>query len=360
MRRTRVSMLSLSVVLAVIVVLAAVRLTGHNPQSPNTASASAASASLATVVQRTLKSQIAVSGTLGYSGSYTVLNQAQGHFTALPATGQVVNNGDVLYQVDGAPVILLYGSTPAYRTLEEGLTGTDVAALNADLVALGYATSSELNPSSDYFGWWTVYAVEKLQAHLGVTRSGSLSLGQVVFLPGAIRITSVQPALGSPAQAGGTLAAATSTARRVVVNLDASQQSKVKVGDEVTITLPNHKTTPGTVTTVGTVATTPSSGGGAPTVEVDVTPTDAAATGTLDAAPVLVSITTASAANVLAVPVTALLATAGGGYEVEVVDAGGHHRMIPVSLGLFDDAEGLVQVAGTGLEAGQQVVVAGT
>ena len=56
-------------------------------------------------------------------------------------------------------------------------------------------------------------------------------------------------------------------------------------------------------------------------------------------------------------PVDALLAQAGGGYAVEVVGADGIHRLVPVTLGLFDDADGLVQVTGTGLAAGQQVVV---
>ena len=56
---------------------------------------------------------------------------------------------------------------------------------------------------------------------------------------------------------------------------------------------------------------------------------------------------------------TALLAQSGGGYAVEVVGAGGSNHLVPVSLGLFDDADGLVQVTGSGLAAGQQVVVAG-
>jgi hypothetical protein len=58
--------------------------------------------------------------------------------------------------------------------------------------------------------------------------------------------------------------------------------------------------------------------------------------------------------------VTALLALAGGGYAVEVVDRGGVHRLVPVSLGLFDDAQGLVQVTGKTLRPGQRVVVPAT
>ena len=69
-----------------------------------------------------------------------------------------------------------------------------------------------------------------------------------------------------------------------------------------------------------------------------------------------VAITTGSVTNALVVPVDALLARPGGGYAVEVTGPGGHH-LVAVSVGLFDDAAGLVQVSGTGLAAGQHVVV---
>ncbi len=102
-------------------------------------------------------------------------------------------------------------------------------------------------------------------------------------------------------------------------------QSDVKVGDVVSIVMPNNATLPGTVTYVGTVATVPSanSGGGNPTINVDIAPKDPAATGTLDQLPVEVWITEGTADNVLVVPVDALLALAGGGYAVEAVGAGG-------------------------------------
>ena len=73
-----------------------------------------------------------------------------------------------------------------------------------------------------------------------------------------------------------------------------------------------------------------------------------------------VGITTASVPSALAVPVTALLAQSEGGYAVEVVRAGGTSHLVPVTLGLFDDAGGLVQVTGSGLAAGQNVVVPAT
>jgi hypothetical protein len=146
---------------------------------------------------------------------------------------------------------------------------------------------------------------------------------------------------------------ASSTRRVVTIALDAAQQAEVKAGDRVTITLPDGQAAPGVISSVGKVAT----GGSAATVTVLVTPADPAATGSLDQAPVQVSITTASVKDALVVPVDALLARASGGYTVEEVTAGGRHHLVPVSLGLFDDAAGLVQVNGPGLAAGQHVVV---
>ncbi len=304
----------------------------------------AAATTTAAIARRSLSARTSLDGTLGYAGDYTVAGQGRGTITWLPAVGQVIHQGQVLYRVDGQPVMLLYGATPVYRQL------------NRDLVALGYASSDDLDPSSDEFSWATKAAIKALQEHLGLTQTGKLDLGQILFLPTAARVTSLSATLGG--QASGPVLKATSTRRQVTVNLDAAQQSQIKVGDKVTITLPNGRTTPGRVASVGKVASTPTAGSSdSPTVEVDITPTDAAATGTLDKAPVQVEITTATARNALVVPVNALLALAGGGYAVEVVAPDGLHRLVPVSLGLFDDAAGLVQVTGSGLAAGQHVVV---
>lgn len=319
----------------------------------------ASAASIVTVKRQDLTSQTQVNGSLGYTGTYTVVGGAHGTVTGLPAIGQAIKQGQTIYQVDGAPVVLLYGSVPMYRDLSENATGADVKQLNADLVALGYATGSQIDPSSDFYSWQTKAAVEKLQDAMGVTQDGTLHLGEAQFLPGAIRITSVSATLGTPA--GGPIAHATSTTRQVTVQLPATEQSQIKVGDQVVITLPDNSTTPGKVTSIGTVATSPSgSGGGTPTVEVDITPSNPAATGTLDQAPVQVSIVTASAPDALVIPVTALLSLNGGGYAAEVVGADGVHRLVAVTVGLFDDSAGMVQVTGGGLSVGDRIVAAGT
>jgi hypothetical protein len=273
----------------------------------------------------------------------------------------VIRQGQVLYRVDEAPVALLYGIVPAYRALAEGATGRDVAQLNHDLVALRYLDRPAVDSAWRKFTWATAAGVERLQRHLGVDETGKVPLGDVVFLPTAARVTTLRVALGAPAS-GPTLQAS-STARTVSVALDPDLQSKVRAGDRVTITLPDGSTAPGRITSVGKVATIPSNNAGGsdsgPTVPVQIRPTDPKATGSLDQALVEVAIADKTVHDVLAVPVYALLARAGGGYSVEVVAGDGTHQLVQVSLGLFDDAAGMVQVSGTGLAVGQRVVVPG-
>jgi hypothetical protein len=321
---------------------------GHPGGGP---AASGYPTALSTVTRELLQSQTRVNATLGYAGSYQVAGHGGGAITWLPAAGQVIRQGQVLYRVgNGTPVVLLYGRVPAWRALSEGMHGADVRQLNRALVALGCATRSQLDPASKYFTAGTAYALEKLQARLGLPQTGTLPLGQAVFLPSAIRVTTVSASLGAPA--AGMVFAATSARHVVTIALDAAQQSQVKAGDKVTITLPTGQVTPGVVSSVGKVAT----GGNNPTITVTVTLNHPKAAGTLDQAPVTVSITTATAKNALVVPVNALLARVSGGYAVEEVTAGRHH-LVPVTLGLFDDAAGLVQVSGPGLAAGQRIVV---
>jgi len=315
----------------------------------------------AVVTRQDLTATTPESATLGYPGSYAVRGQSSGTLTWLPPAGQVIRQGQTLYETgNGSPVVLLYGRVPDWRALGEGSTGQDVTQLNHDLVNLGYAGRADITADGwDYYSWETAQAVQRLEEHRGVAwPPGSLSLGQVVFEPEEIRVSQVTGTLGGPAS--GPVLTATSDRHVVTILLDASDQSQVKAGDEVTVTLPDETTAPGVISSVGTVAaTTPGQQGQGPTttIPVQVELTDPKAAGTLDQAPVTVNITTASARNTLAVPVSALLAQSPRGYDVEVVGPGSRRRWVPVQPGIFDDASGLVQVSGA-LRPGQRVVVA--
>lgn len=318
----------------------------------------------AKVERGTLSDQISQSGALTYrarpDGSpYTVFNRARGTYTELPSSGDHVDCGGVLYRVNNQPVLLLCGPTPAYRSLSEGASGPDVAELNANLVELGYATRSQLNPSADSFSAVTAAALGKLQAKLGEDQTGSLALGQAVFLPETLRIATVSSVLGGSAQPGAQVLAATSDTLEVQLALDPSQQGAVKRGDRALITLPSNTSVAGRVARLGRVAQVPAgqnaSAGGA-TIPVAISLDHPAQARGLDQAPVQVNIATRGVNNALNVPVTAIVGRSGGGFAVEVVRADGQRELVAVKLGLFDSAGGRVQVEGS-LHVGERVVV---
>jgi hypothetical protein len=314
------------------------------------APAATAGPATAAVRQGSLNGQVSQNGTLSYAAQadgsdYPVVNQAAGVYTKLPAAGQVINCGQVLYWVDDDPVVLLCGSRPFYRDLAEGDDGWDVATLNKNLRSLGY----DADDADDFTGKTASGLSDLLD-------ESTLRIGDAVVLPGPVRIAGVTAQLGGRAAPGSPLATAVTTRREVVVQLNAAQQAQVKVGNKAQVTLPDDRVAGGRVSRIGTVAT--QARDGSATVPVYLTldrPKDA---GTLDAAPVRVQITTAGVKNALIVPVTSLIG-AGTGYAVERVTTTGGRETLPVKLGLFDDAAGMVQVTGD-LRAGDRVVVPST
>jgi hypothetical protein len=310
------------------------------------------------VIRRPITATTPLAGSLGYAGSYTVRGQEPGKLTWLPPAGMVIRQGRALYRINnGSPVLLLYGRVPAWRALGEGVTGADVAQLNHDLVALGLADRADVVVLGwDYFSWATAYGVQRLEERRGVVSpAGSLSLGQVVFEPEALRVSRLIGSLGG--SAAGPVVFATSDRHVVTLPLATSMQSEVRPGDKVSVTLPDGAITPGRVSGVGQVATAHGSG---PTIPVQVRLTRPKAAGSLDQAPVTVDITTQSSSGpVLAVPVTALVAHSPSGYVVEVAGPGNTRRWVPVTPGIYDGADGLVQVTGA-LSPGQRVVVPAT
>jgi len=321
-------------------------------------------ANTATVERGRLSDLVSQYGTLTYrarsDGSpYAVINRARGTYTRLPAPGDKVDCGRVLYRVNDRPVLLLCGSMPAYRSLSKGTRGPDVAQLNANLVDLGYATRAQLDPSSHDFSSETASALEKLQSRLGENPTGSLALGQAVFLPEPVRVAAVTGELAGFARPGSKVLSATSETLEVHLALDPSHQGEVKPGDRAQITLPGNNSVAGKVDRLGRVAEVPggqSSGAATATIPAYISLHDPAKARGLDKAPVEVEIRTRGVESALSVPVTAIVGRSGGGFAVEVVRAGGRRELVTVKLGLFDSAGGRVQVAGD-LRVGDRVVV---
>jgi peptidoglycan hydrolase-like protein with peptidoglycan-binding domain len=326
--------------------------------SEGSATTSTSALPVASVIRTDMTSTVDADGSLGYDDGYTVLAGGAGRITWLPKAGVVIRRGGAAYGMDGHRVPLFYGSTPFWRDLRGGVSdGYDVLELERNLAALGYGGMTV----DRTFTRATATAIKKWQGDLGVTRTGVVALGDVVIQPGAIRVTKVQLVLGAPAM--GTVFTAGDTERRVTVDLPVNEaQGVARKGAKVKVALPGGRKATGVVSSVGTVATAGSTnsrsqtGQGTDNATITVTATldEPSSTGLLDGAPVTVGFAGTEHRNVLAVPINALLASAGGEYSVNVVDAAGNVRSVPVGLGIFDGDN--VEATGD-LAAGMKVQV---
>jgi peptidoglycan hydrolase-like protein with peptidoglycan-binding domain len=321
----------------------------------------------ATVTRTDLSTTAQVPGILGYTGTYDVYWQGSagpgggGTVTWLPQPGRLITRGQRILAVDNRPVRLFYADRPAWRPLTLGVTaGPDVRAVEQNLVGLGHATRANLTVDGR-FSAATAAALRRWQRATGQPVTGGLALGAVTFQPGPVRVTILDAKVGGPAsgEAGGPLLSGTSPTVGVTLAVPVNDTHLVHRGDAVTVTLPDGGTVPGRVTAMSTVASAPSEadqgrGEQLPSVSATVTLGRQLAAAGLDQAPVQVNVVARSAKGVLTVPITALVALAGGGYGVYLLD-GGARRLVGVTPGLFSDT--LVQVDGDGLREGTTVEV---
>ncbi|MGW6204655.1 peptidoglycan-binding protein [Streptomyces sp. NPDC055089] len=396
---------------------------------------------LVQVSRETLTDRTEIDGQLGHGPEVPFPVKAQGTITWLPASGTTARRGEQVLRVDDRPVVLLYGSLPMYRDLglrqtadgsgarsgsgggsgsggdsdsdsgaDSGtyagdgagdgagssggssggsdatgrpasdapqrpvpLHGMDVKQFESNLSALGYSGFTV----DESYTELTAAAVERWQKDLGLPRTGTVDAGSVVYAPGAVRIAGTSARVG--AEATGTPVTYTTTSRMVTVNAKATETRWAQRGTTVSVELPDGRSVPGTVASVGKDAAAPESGsreGGAPagggeeggdpaaTVAVVIVFGDQASLGRLQSGPVTVRFAVKQRKNVLAVPVAALVALAEGGYGLEVSGEGDReggtgdvasHGFVPVRTGLF--AGGKVEVSGPLVREGMKVRV---
>jgi multidrug efflux system membrane fusion protein len=315
--------------------------------------------STATVRLTNLTTTVLTAGTLGYAPGRAVTNQLTGTYTWLPAAGVTIRPGQVLYRVDDDPVFAMKGRTPAWRTMAPGMSGPDVRQLQANLISLGDAHRLFTTPTG-YYDLLTADAVQNWQRTAGLPVTGQVGFGQVSFVPAVVRVRQLSAIPGGAADPGQVPYQVTTTHRIVSVPVNPTMPA-VRLGARVSIVLPSLARTPGLVIAVGVSQATTGTGAsghvpaGATSV-LTVAPSRPAVTGTASGISVQVAFTVSSVRQVLAVPVSALLALSGGGYGIEVVTPAGAHHLVGVRAGTF--AGGLVQVTGEGIAAGTLVVVA--
>ena len=317
-----------------------------------------------TITKGDLQGHTSVTGTLRYSDSRKFKSGFEGVLIQVPASGTVLTQGDVLYRTGTETAYLMRGSLPAWRSFEAGMEdGEDIRQLETALRDLGYF---DYEPD-DHFSWATTSAIMKWQKAVGLPQTGTIPLGRMVFTPGDLRVGTVTARVGDRIAADTELFDVTSTTQVVDANIKLSDQKLAVAGTAVTIKLPDAKKTAGKITSVGT-PTEKSSGSGSGSgagsgsgeskervIPITVTLTDASATTNFQEVSVTVDLPSEKRTGVLSVPVGALLALSADQYGVEIVEAGGTTRKVPVTIGLF--AGGRVEISGKDISEGQRVVV---
>lgn len=355
MRRARVALAAASV-LVLAAALATVVLVRSDDGTPAAAAATTRTAT-AEVSRRDLVVTEELAGELGYADARELGAQRSGVVTELAAEGSTVRSGKALYAIDLEPTVLLEGSVPAYRALDvDARDGPDVQQLERALVALGHG--DDLTVDRD-FTVATGAAVQDWEEDLGRDDPDStVELGDVAFAAGPVRVSGRQVSVGTQVQGGTPVLALTSTRKVVDVDLPADDADLLAAGDAVTLNLPDGRQSPGTVAGVGTRAQTDAADPEAdPTVELVVALDRPGDAGDFDSGSVDVIVDRSRDEDVLAVPVTALLALLEGGYAVQVVDStqATGYRLVPVTAGTI--AAEYVEVSGDGMAEGLEVVV---
>jgi hypothetical protein len=345
--------------------------------------AAAPAVQTADVVRTDISTRSPVPGKIGYGAARPLRLARSGVLTWLPAPGTAISRDGQVCRVNDRPVLLLYGSLPLFRVLDQvGMVGRDVRVVVNNLRALGYSAGYQPGPGAVVTQTSTppadstppaagpgapaavtrttvqegdsvltahvVRAIKAWQHDHHLPETGHLAPGDVIVQAGAVRVASVSVLPGDSPD--GDLMTVTATTKVISVPVDAGDANSVKRGDQVTVDLPDGSKKPGRVTAIST-STQAADGAdpnSAPKVNVTVTLTGAA--GRIDTADVTVEFVSDTHKAVLAVPVGALLALSGGGYAVQVSGAG----LIPVKTGLI--ADGMAEVSGSGLHTGLTVV----
>ena len=271
--------------------------------------------------------------------------------------------------------ILLYGSKPSWREFKLGMSdGIDVLQLKENLLVLGYGTLNEL----DMDGKFTPAvedSIARMQRDYDFQVTGRFAFGEVLFVPGPSFIEASQtfPTVGAAISQNSTLvfltpmqeveteiaedggfSEVTVSLQGVSTQIDVSDQELLSVGSEVEIELPDEQIIMGTVSLVGEVAVIPQDGQGNPYLEVEIDLLEGIDYRQWTGAQVNISATKSVASNVLAAPVTSLLALLGGGYALEVADSG-ISRLVAVEIGTY--ADNWVEVRGAGLDENTEVII---
>ena len=135
----------------------------------------------------------------------SISSRSPGTITWVAEVGSTIEQGDVLYEVNGRPVVALYGDIPAYRAMQDiprgdNLSGADILQLEQALTDLGY-NANTVTVDGEYTAN-TAAMVADWQEDVGALADGVVQLGEVVFVPGPGVLTGIEVAVGDTVNDG--------------------------------------------------------------------------------------------------------------------------------------------------------------
>lgn len=284
------------------------------------------------------------------------------------------NKGNVYESSGTFGSILLFGQIPAWREIKLGVTpGLDIKQLKHNLVMLGYGSESPINESSEIFSALTMQSIKNMQADLGLNSTGTLSLGDVVFLPGKsiVQYNSNFPSIGTVANPNTVVlsllpieeeslsnnalnSSSYKSLQKVSTTIPVVNKELIEINSQVKIELPNEVEVYGSVSEIGKIAIVPQGNqSGDPYLEVSITINDDKSFLEWTGADVTVYVTREIASGVMAVPITSLVSLLRGGYGLEVVTDNAT-QLVPVEVGMYSD--GWVEISSEYIKTGVQVM----
>lgn len=168
--------------LLLVVAMVAAFVGGRHTKSPAELAAASKPPPFSTITapveRRALEAKVVGRATVGTAGAVDVdcflLAAGQSAaatkqvFTRRPRpAGTSISEGELLAEVNGRPVLVLQGDTPAFRELGPGVKGADVSELQAALSRLGFDPGEK----DGSFGKSTEAAVEAWYKSLGDRKS---------------------------------------------------------------------------------------------------------------------------------------------------------------------------------------------
>jgi hypothetical protein len=240
--------------------------------------------------------------------------------TGLAAVGTPIGSGDVLYTVEGQPVVALSGALPAWRTMNRSSDdGADIAQLEAALVALGYDPDGDVTVDATWDSDTTAM-VKRWQQGIGTDDTAEVTLGSVVFIPHSGAVASTSVAVRDDVYDGDTVLALTGSVQLVIIEVPTELQADIAPSMRVDIA-----GTPGTVTRLRSADTD-----NGVTVQAVISPDTAL---DLEAgATVKVTISYNLATDQLVVPTDAVVSRRDGTYAVQTLDDTTNHAFVAVEI----------------------------